>query len=76
MFLTEKTAYIQKLAVRRDRRGLGLARALLVDAFELGRRHGAVTSALATDSRSGALGLYEQVGMTVTSVWLNRGIDL
>jgi hypothetical protein len=31
---------------------------------------------LSTDSRTGALGLYEKVGMEVTSVWLNRAIDL
>jgi hypothetical protein len=31
---------------------------------------------LSTDSRTGALGLYEKVGMQVTSIWLNRGIRL
>jgi hypothetical protein len=31
---------------------------------------------LSTDSRTGALGLYEKVGMKVTSIWLNRGIRL
>ena len=70
------TAYVQKLAVRKDHRGLGLARALLADAFELGRAHGASTSVLDTDSRTGALGLYEKVGMEVTSVWVNRCIEL
>ena len=29
-----------------------------------------------TDSRTGALSLYEKVGMVVTDVWVNRGISL
>ena len=33
-------------------------------------------SRLSTDSRTGALSLYEKVGMVVTDVWVNRGIDL
>ncbi len=69
-------AYVDRLAVRRDRRGLGLARALLVDAFEVGRRHGGERSELSTDSRTGALGLYEKVGMHVTSVWRHRAADV
>lgn len=69
-------ALISWLAVRRDQRNRGLAQALMVDAFAQARAHGAVTSALSTDSRTGALGLYEKVGMQVTSVWVNRGIEL
>lgn len=69
-------AYIARLATRRDQRNRGLAQALLVDAFEVGRQHGAVRSELSTDSRTGALGLYEKVGMSVTSVWVNRAKDL
>ncbi len=68
--------YIERLAVRKDRRGQGLAQALLVDAFEQGRQHGAPRSGLSTDSRTGALSLYEKVGMEVTDVWVNRGIPL
>ena len=34
------------------------------------------TSELSTDSRTGALGLYEKVGMKVTSTWVNRAIEL
>lgn len=30
---------------------------------------------LSTDSRTGALGLYEKVGMRVTSTWVNRAVD-
>jgi ribosomal protein S18 acetylase RimI-like enzyme len=68
--------YIERLAVRKDERGQGLAQALLVDAFEQGRQHGAPRSGLSTDSRTGALSLYEKVGMVVTDVWVNRGTKL
>jgi ribosomal protein S18 acetylase RimI-like enzyme len=69
-------AYIARLATRRDQRGRGLAQALLADAFAVAADHGAVRCELSTDSRTGALGLYEKVGMHVTSTWLNRAIDL
>ena len=54
----------------------GLARALLVDCFAVAREHGASRSELSTDSRTGALGLYERVGMRVTSTWVHRAIAL
>ena len=69
-------AYVDKLAVRKDQRNRGLARALLVDAFETGRAHGGERSELSTDSRTGALSLYEKVGMQVTSVWRHLAIDV
>ncbi len=69
-------AYVDQLAVRRDQRNRGLAQALLVDSFAVGRAHGAVASCLSTDSRTGALPLYEKVGMEVTSVWVNRAIEV
>lgn len=61
--------YVAQLAVRRDQRSRGLARALLVDAFQRARAHGAARSELSTDSRTGALGLYERVGMVVTKTY-------
>jgi GNAT superfamily N-acetyltransferase len=76
VFLGESSAYVDRLATRRDQRGRGLAQALLVDAFAVAREHGATRSELSTDSRTGALGLYEKVGMEVTSTWVNRGIEL
>ncbi len=69
-------AYISRLAVRRDLRGRGLAQALMVDAFARAREHGAETSGLSTDSRTGALGLYRKVGMEVTSTWVHRAVHL
>jgi GNAT superfamily N-acetyltransferase len=74
--LAGPVGYVHSLAVRRDRRGLGLARSLLADAFRNAREHGAIRSELATDSRTGALGLYEKVGMEVTSTWVHRAIRL
>ena len=69
-------AYVSRLATRADQRGRGLAQALLVDCFEQARGHGATKSGLSTDSRTGALGLYQKVGMTVTDVWVNRAIEV
>jgi mycothiol synthase len=69
-------AVVSRLAVRRDQRGRGLAQVLLVDAFARAREHGATVSELSTDSRTGALGLYEKVGMRPTAVWVNRAVRL
>lgn len=68
--------YVSKLAVDRSHRHRGLAQALLVAAFAAGRERGATSSSLATDSRTGALALYEKVGMRAESVWLHRAVRL
>lgn len=68
--------YVNKVATRRDQRGRGLGQALLVDAFAAARAHGATSSSLDTDSRTGALGLYEKVGMVVHATWVNRAIEV
>lgn len=70
------TGYVDRLAVRRDQRNRGLAQALLVDSFARAREHGTSTAELSTDSRTGALPLYERVGMVAESVWVNRGLAL
>jgi mycothiol synthase len=74
--LNDRCGFIARLATRKDQRGRGLAQALLVDAFAVAAEHGATRSELSTDSRTGALSLYEKVGMEVTSTWVNRAIDL
>ncbi|MBS2936279.1 GNAT family N-acetyltransferase [Nocardioides sp. J2M5] len=71
-----EVAHVARIAVRPDRRGRGLARAMLVDAFAVARGHGAVRATLATDSRAGARALYERAGMVVTSTWVNRSARL
>lgn len=69
-------AYVDRLATAREHRNRGLAQALLVHTFAAGAANGAVRFELSTDSRTGALGLYERVGMSVTSIWLNRAIEV
>ena len=62
--------------VRRDARGRGLGRVLLVAAFAEARSRGATISRLNTDSRTGALGLYEHVGMVVVETYEHYAVDL
>ncbi|GAA5113256.1 hypothetical protein GCM10023339_17320 [Alloalcanivorax gelatiniphagus] len=76
VFLSGDGAYVARIAVRPDHRGRGLAPTMLVDAFALARQHGAMRCYLSTDTRAGARGLYEKVGMEVTSTWVNRAVTL
>ena len=76
VLLYDTEAYVDRIATRKDQRGKGVAQAMLVDAFATARSHGATTSGLNTDSRTGALGLYEKVGMVVTQNWVSRAINL
>ena len=62
----EDFGWVNQLAVRRDFRNRGIARALLAQSFGAFRAIGKRTCGLSTDSRTGALGLYERVGMSVT----------
>lgn len=71
-----REGYVDKVAVRADQRGLGLGQALLADAFAVARSHGAERARLATDSRTGALPLYQRLGMEVVQHWVNRAVDL
>jgi mycothiol synthase len=75
LIMDGEQCFVGKLAVQRDHRHRGLARALLANAFAWGREHGATVCELTTDSRTGALGLYENLGMAVTSTWLNYAIE-
>lgn len=70
------SVWVNQLAVRADQRGRGLGRALLVAAFREGRARGAGWAELSTDSRTGALGLYEHVGMSVTDTFVHWAMDL
>lgn len=74
--VSEDVVWIDQLAVRKDQRGRGLGRALLVEAFRQGRSHGAGSAQLSTDSRTGALGVYEHVGMEVTDTFVHMSLDL
>jgi ribosomal protein S18 acetylase RimI-like enzyme len=57
--------YIDRVAVRRDHRDRGIARVLLRESFRAFHRRGRRTCTLWTHSATGALALYERVGMTV-----------
>ncbi len=57
--------YVHSVAVHRDYRNRGIARALLVHAFRGFYRQGRRRCVLWTHSDTGALSLYQKVGMTV-----------
>jgi GNAT superfamily N-acetyltransferase len=68
--------WIDKLAVAASHRHRGIARALLGTAFRRSFERGYDHTSLSTDSRTGALTLYERVGMHVTRSFTNWAIDL
>ena len=68
---SQDTGWVQYLAVRRDRRGRGLARALLLRAFGEARARGMSRAELNTDTRTGALDLYLHVGMQVKETYVH-----
>jgi GNAT superfamily N-acetyltransferase len=57
--------WVQQLATKATHRHRGIARALLQSAFAAFHAAGWRTGALSTESRTGALSLYERVGMHV-----------
>ena len=61
----EDEGYVQQLAVRRDYRHRGIARALLFHVFGGFHRTGRRWCTLSTNSYTGALSLYERVGMRI-----------
>ncbi|HLB39232.1 MAG TPA: GNAT family N-acetyltransferase [Actinomycetota bacterium] len=68
--------WVDKLAVAATHRHRGIARALLHTAFVRSFSRGYDHTALSTDSRTGALSLYERVGMRVARSYTNWGLDL
>ena len=74
--VTEDEGWVNQIAVRRDARGHGLGRALLATAFDVAREHGASRTRLNTDTRTGALGLYEHVGMTIAETYEHYSLRL
>ena len=66
--------YVEQLAVRRDHRGKGLARTLLAVARQGFYREGKRNLTLWTHSDTGALAMYERLGMSVRrSTTIYRG---
>ena len=68
--------WVDKLAVARGFRHRGIARALLQTAFARSFDRGYGWTSLSTDSRTGALSLYERIGMTVWRSFTWFGLDL
>ena len=66
---------VQQVATRASHRHQGIARAMLVRAFQVFWDQGERVVGLNTDSRTGALGMYEKVGMHVKQR-LHEGADL
>jgi len=64
-YATDAEGWVQQLAVYPTYQGRGLGRALLQESFRRFHEHGRRVCGLTTDSRTGALGLYEHVGMRV-----------
>lgn len=57
--------YVERVAVRKDQRNRGIARLLLRESFRAFHRQGKRGCTLWTHSDTGALSLYERIGMTV-----------
>ena len=75
-FIDADETWVDKLAVAKSHRHRGIARALLQTAFKRSFERGYDHTALSTDSRTGALTLYERVGMRVTRSFTHLAIDL
>jgi GNAT superfamily N-acetyltransferase len=63
--------WIDQLAVKPSHRKRGIAGALLQRAFHTAWERGQPTCCVSTDSRTGALGLYERIGMHVKATATN-----
>ncbi len=68
--------WIFQVATRATHRRRGIARALLASVFDALRQGGNRTAGLSTDSRTGALGLYEAVGMRVRLTYASLAKNL
>jgi ribosomal protein S18 acetylase RimI-like enzyme len=67
--------YVEQVAVRKDHRGRGVAKALLAAAARAMHARGRASLTLWTHSGTGALAMYERLGMTVrrsTTVYRGR----
>jgi GNAT superfamily N-acetyltransferase len=65
----DEEGWIHQVATRATHRHRGIARALLHDAFRAFRERGKTRCGLGTDSRTGALALYERAGMSVRTTY-------
>jgi mycothiol synthase len=75
-FSYDNEGWVQQLAVAASHRNRGIGRALLQDVFRAFRERGAPKVGVGTDSRTGALGVYERVGMHVRRSYTHWAKDL
>lgn len=75
-FVYNGEGWVQQLAVKRSHRGRGLGGALLRISFREFFRRGLRTAGLSTESRTGARGVYEHVGMRVIRSYTRYSKDL
>ena len=68
--------WIQQLATKASHRRRGIAQALILTAFGWFHERGRAVAGVSTDSRTGALGLYEKVGMRVVRQYTRYGKQL
>lgn len=64
-YAPEEEGWIHQVATKATHRHRGIARALLSETFRAFHERGKARCSLSTDSRTGALSLYERVGMHV-----------
>ena len=64
-YASDVEGWVQQVATKASHRLLGIARALLYETFRAFYDRGKARCGLSTDSRTGALALYEHVGMHV-----------
>jgi GNAT superfamily N-acetyltransferase len=68
--------WIQQVATKSTHRNRGIARGMLQQSFQVFWDRGKPKVGVNTDSRTGALGIYEKVGMHVTRSYTNHAKEL
>lgn len=75
LIVSDGTGWVDQVAVAAEHRGRGLAQALLSAAYATAAERGTRRSELSTDSRTGALTLYERLGMRVRWSFTNYAVS-
>jgi ribosomal protein S18 acetylase RimI-like enzyme len=76
VFDSADEAWVAELAVAKRHRGQGIAQQLLADTYAAARDRGLSYAGLSTDTRTGALDLYQRLGMRVLFTLNNYNLAL
>jgi mycothiol synthase len=76
VFDSAEEAWVAQLAVAKPHRGRGVAQQLLADTYAAARDRGVPYAGLSTDTRTGALDLYQRLGMRVLFTLNNFNLAL